>query len=156
MGAEPTAQVQNLAILFQNPIVAGTYLSAPYLIMLYLDIRERRKSKKEEEDLQETETIHAETAPAEQKETMITAVPDRKMQAKKSRQNHGMNFLYGASVACFLLAFTPLLLDSALATDIMGMTYKPVYAATFTVLGTLLLGLGIYSKTLPVLESSTT
>jgi hypothetical protein len=156
MGAAPTAQVQNLAILFQNPLVAGTYLSAPYLIMLHLDIRERRKNKKEEKNLQETETIHVEeTVPAEQKATMTTTLPDRKTHAKKSRQNRGMNFLYGASAACFLLAFAPLLLDGAFATNTLSMTYKPVYAATFTVLGALLLGLGIYSKNPHVLESST-
>ena len=157
MGAEPTAQVQSMAILFQNPLVAGIYLSAPYLIMLYLDIRERRKSKKVEQNLQKTETIHVEeTPPAEQKETLITAVPDKNMKAKKSRQNHGMNFLYGASVACFLLALTPLLLDNAFATNILAMAYKPVYVATFAILGTLLLGLGIYSKTPRALESPTT
>jgi hypothetical protein len=156
IGAEPTAQVQNMAILFQNPLVAGIYLSAPYLIMLYLDIRERRKSKKRDENLQETETIRVkEIPPAEQKETLITAVPGKSMKAKESRRNRGMNFLYGASVACFLLAFTPLLLDNAFAMNILAMAYKPVYVATFAVLGTLLLGLGIYSKTPCALESPT-
>jgi len=157
MGAEPTAQVQNMAILFQNPIVAGVYLSAPYLTMLYLDIRERRKGKKKEENLQESETIHVkETSPVEQEETVITTGPEKNLKAKKNRQNHGMHFLYGASVACFLLAFTPLLLDNAFATNILAMAYKPVYVATFAILGTLLLGLGIYSKIPRALESPTT
>jgi hypothetical protein len=156
MGAAPTAQVQNLAFLFQNPLVAGVYLSAPYLIMLYLDISERRKGKKEEENLQETETIHVkETPPAEQQETLITAVPDKNMKTRKSRQDRGMNFLYGAAVACFLLSFTPSLLENAFATNILAMAFKPVYVATLTIIGTLLLGLGIYSKTPRPLESPT-
>ncbi len=157
MGAEPAAQVQNMAILFRNPLGAGIYLSAPYLIMLYLDIRERRNGKKDEENLQETETIQViETPPTEQKETLITAVPHKNMKTKKSQQDRGMNFLYGASAVCFLLAFTPLLLDIAFATNILAMTYKPVYVATSAILGILLLGLGIYSKTPRVLESPTT
>lgn len=124
--------------------------------MLYLDIGERRKSKEEEENLQETETIHVkEPPPAEQQETLITAVPDKNMKTRKSRQDRGMNFLYGAAVACFLLAFTLPLLENAFATNILAMAFKPVYVATLTIIGTLLLGLGIYSKTPRPLESPT-
>ena len=156
MGAEPTAQLQNMAFLFRNPLGAGIYLSAPYLIMLYLDIRERRTGKKDEENLQETETIHIKEAPpAIQKEVLTTAIPRKNSKTTKSKQDRGMNFLYGASAVCFLLAFTPLLLDIAFATNILAVAYRPVYVATSAILGILLLGLGIYSETPRVLESPT-
>ena len=40
-------QIFGLAPLFQNPLVAATYLSLPYLLMLGFDIRGKRKNKNE-------------------------------------------------------------------------------------------------------------
>ena len=39
-------QILGLAPLFQNPLLAATYLSLPYLLMLGFDIRGKRKNKK--------------------------------------------------------------------------------------------------------------
>jgi len=39
-------QIFGLAPLFQNPLVAATYLSLPYLLMLGFDIRGKRKKEK--------------------------------------------------------------------------------------------------------------
>jgi len=40
-------QILGLAPLFQNPLLAATYLSLPYLLMLGFDIRGKRKNKNE-------------------------------------------------------------------------------------------------------------
>ena len=40
-------QILGLAPLFQNPVLAATYLSLPYLLMLGFDIRGKRKNKNE-------------------------------------------------------------------------------------------------------------
>lgn len=39
-------QITGLAPLFQNPLLAATYLSLPYLLMLGFDIRGKRKKEK--------------------------------------------------------------------------------------------------------------
>ena len=39
-------QILGLAPLFQNPLLAATYLSLPYLLMLGFDIRGKRKKEK--------------------------------------------------------------------------------------------------------------
>ena len=45
----PVHQLFNLAVLFQNPILAVGYLLIPYALMAFLDFRSRKKRKKEEE-----------------------------------------------------------------------------------------------------------
>jgi len=45
MGRQPIYQLGNLLMWLQNPVLAGAYLSLPYIFMLYLDIRSRRKTK---------------------------------------------------------------------------------------------------------------
>lgn len=40
-------QIYELAFWFENPLLSILYLSAPYLLMLYVDIRERRKKDNE-------------------------------------------------------------------------------------------------------------
>ena len=156
MGTQATAQVQNAASVFRNPLAAGMYLSAPYLIMLYLDLRERRKHTEDAESPQKAETLHVGVAsPVKQKETLMSEVPEQARSVKESRENREMRFLYGASAACFLLAFIPLLLDNVLATNILAPTHTPVHVGAFASLGILLLGLGIYSKAPRTVRSPT-
>ena len=45
IGRQPIYQLGNLLMWLQNPILAGAYLSVPYLFMLYLDVRSKKKSK---------------------------------------------------------------------------------------------------------------
>jgi len=45
MGSQPIYQLGSLMTWLRNPALAGAYLSAPYLFMLYLDIRSKRKTK---------------------------------------------------------------------------------------------------------------
>ena len=45
MGRQPIYQLGSLLMCLQNPVLAGAYLSLPYIFMLYLDIRSRRKTK---------------------------------------------------------------------------------------------------------------
>lgn len=47
-GGGSIGQISSLALLFHNPFLAIGYLSLPYLLMLGLDIRSRRKQKKKE------------------------------------------------------------------------------------------------------------
>jgi len=54
MGNSPVIQVEALSPLFQNPILAGVYLSVPYILMLYLDIHSRRSGKTEAEKSETT------------------------------------------------------------------------------------------------------
>jgi len=39
-------QIFSLAVFFHDPLLAGLYLSAPYLFMLFLDIRSHRDYKR--------------------------------------------------------------------------------------------------------------
>jgi len=47
MERQPIYQLGSVSTWLQNPILAGAYLSIPYLFMLYLDIRSKKKSKDE-------------------------------------------------------------------------------------------------------------
>lgn len=57
IGNSPIIQMKALSALFQNPILAGIYLSVPYVLMLYLDIHARRKGKTEEAEKSETTVL---------------------------------------------------------------------------------------------------
>jgi hypothetical protein len=50
------AQLLSFAFVFSNPILAGLYLALPYIVMIGLDVRGRRrnKAKKASTDLTET------------------------------------------------------------------------------------------------------
>ena len=50
------AQLLSFAFVFSNPIIAGLYLALPYIVMIGLDVRGRRrnKAKKASTDLTET------------------------------------------------------------------------------------------------------
>jgi hypothetical protein len=50
------AQLLSFAFVFSNPILAGLYLALPYLLMIGLDVRGRRKKKAEKESADLTET----------------------------------------------------------------------------------------------------
>lgn len=54
VGNNPAIQMETLSPLFQNPALAGLYLSVPYGIMLYLDICARRGGKTEEAEKSQT------------------------------------------------------------------------------------------------------
>lgn len=62
-GGGPTEQLFGLVALFYNPFLAVVYLLMPYLLMLTIDIRSRRKRKKDEE-LKEVTSIYIEEASA--------------------------------------------------------------------------------------------
>lgn len=66
-GGMPIDQLLNLAILFNNPFLAIAYLSIPYLLMLLLDIRSRKKHKKEKALGKVTATYLQDSVSAEQK-----------------------------------------------------------------------------------------
>lgn len=66
-GGQLNSQILSLATLFNNPFLAVIYLLMPYLIMLALDIRLRRKQKKKKELERVTEAYVEDTAVVEQK-----------------------------------------------------------------------------------------
>ena len=43
IGQGPLDQILGLAFLFQNPLIATAYMSVPYLLMLWFDIRGKKK-----------------------------------------------------------------------------------------------------------------
>lgn len=55
-GRQLVNYIESLSIWLQNPVLAALYLSAPYLFMFFLDIRSRRKDRKQKE-LQDVEFI---------------------------------------------------------------------------------------------------
>ena len=65
-GDRPVDQIFNLANLFSNPFLAAGYLSIPYLLMLTLDIRSRKRRKKDEL-LEEATVAYLEDVATEQK-----------------------------------------------------------------------------------------
>jgi hypothetical protein len=66
-GGGTTEQFFGLAALFYNPILAVIYLLMPYLLMLMIDIRARRKRKKSEELEGITSAYIEDTSASEQK-----------------------------------------------------------------------------------------
>jgi len=56
--ARPVAEIFSLNALLQNPILAVTYLLMPYILMITLDIRSRKKPKQmETKDTKKTEEM---------------------------------------------------------------------------------------------------
>lgn len=143
-------QMQNLFVWFQNPLVAGSFLSAPYLFMLYLDLHSRKKTKIEE-SMQETVTEYLEEpipteVPSTQIDDNTTISPNSvtDMQEDKvcpNKPEKRLNFLHGASVVCFLLAFFTLWFGGTF----LNTAFILFYAAFFIALGVILLRLGFYS-----------
>ena len=145
MGAEPTTQMQALAPWFQNPVVAGLYLSMPYLFMLYLDLRSRNRGAKED-------TLASAEAPSLEDSTLKEKNVTNDVANSDSETRNGtperrgpgrVNFLHGASVACFILAFVILWFGDASST-ILPILDELVYVTIFMTLGATLLGLGFY------------
>jgi len=147
IGTKPIAQIQTMSVWFQNSLIAGVYLSAPYLSMLYLDIHSRGKSVKEEEPKETEAVVFEEAVLAEQEvsETAITQETDEKDQVSQRESNGRMNFLYGASAVCFLLALITFWLGDTISSTVLGMWHRFVYVAVFISLGAILLSLGHYS-----------
>ena len=50
------AQLLSFSFLFSNPILAGLYLALPYIVMIGLDVRSRRKNKVKKASADFTET----------------------------------------------------------------------------------------------------
>jgi uncharacterized membrane protein len=67
-GGRSIEQWFSLAVLFYNPFLAVIYLLTPYFLMLTIDIRSRRKRKKEEE-LENVTTAYVEEVPAPEQKT---------------------------------------------------------------------------------------
>ena len=53
LGADTRMEVQTLSGAFMNPVIASLYLSAPYVFMLYLDIRSRRENVEEDREVKD-------------------------------------------------------------------------------------------------------
>lgn len=60
-GGRPMEQLFSLTALFYNPFLAVIYLLMPYLLMLMIDIRSRRKGKKDK-DLEKITSAYIEDA----------------------------------------------------------------------------------------------
>jgi hypothetical protein len=67
-GGRPIEQWFSLAVLFYNPFLAVIYLLMPYLLMLMVDIRSRRKRKKDEK-LERITTAYVEEASVPEQKT---------------------------------------------------------------------------------------
>lgn len=156
MGATPTTQMQAFSAWFQNPIVAGVYLSAPYFFMLYLDIHTRRKSKKErkeqeEQKLQETEALIMEEAAPEEQEviysegssgaTVVNAISPVYTDKIKGKSN----LLYGIAAICFILALVTFWFDRIIFSTLIAQQYKLLYITLFAGLGFILAIVGYYT-----------
>jgi hypothetical protein len=50
-GGTSLEQILNLSILFNNPFLAAIYLSIPYITMLALDLRARKKNKEKSREM---------------------------------------------------------------------------------------------------------
>ena len=148
MGANPASQIQSFSFWFQNPLIAGIYLCAPYILMLYLDIRSRKKARKEEQ-LQETESeqYSEEVILVEQEivENVDIQEVDQQSRMSHPRYKEKMHFLFGASAACFFLGIITFLLGDIISSAFLTTTYRFGYFAIFLILGVILLGLGFYS-----------
>lgn len=145
LGAEPTVQIQALSLWFQNPLIAGLYLSAPYLFMLFMDIRLRKTSKetKENQNIEETETTCL-MEPDQAQQYVITMTHNHNnVSYKESQRKSGrINFLHGTSAICFLLVFFILWFGDGVSSTLLPTAYRFTFAAMLIILGVVMLGLG--------------
>jgi hypothetical protein len=151
MGANPISQIQSLSYWFQNPLIAGIYLCAPYVFMLYLDIHSRKKAGKEEQFQEAESDQHSEEVILVEEEIDESVnIQEVEQQSRMSQPRHKekMRFLFGASVACFFLGIITFLLGDIISSVFLTKSYKFGYFAIFLILGFILLGLGFYSTDL--------
>ncbi len=148
VGSNPTTQVQTFSGWFQNPIIAGVYLSVPYILMLYIDIRSRRNAGKVEpvEEV-EREPLIKEAESTGQKTSDAVAIyeVDKKDKICQNKRGEKMHFLFGASAVCFFLGTITFLLGDMISTTILDPSYRFVFVIIFLILGLILLSLGFYS-----------
>lgn len=146
MGTNPTTQMRTMSVWFQNPLIAGIYLSVPYLFMLYLDIRSRKEGKREKKLEKIGAAYFEEGTPVEQEVSNAAASYEANEggQVCQRRSKGRINFLHGASAVCFLLAFFTFWFGDIIPSTILPMSYKLVYIVVFTALGATLLVLGLY------------
>lgn len=155
MGTTPNSQLQILSTWFQNPLLAGLYLSAPYVLMLYTDIRSRRSRR--EDGHQESAVIAEQTVDqgkmvlpegksvAHQVETLQTNEPSGAGLNSERRQSARVRYLYGTGVLCFFLALLTLWLDRFIFSAGLTSLSKLVYVTLFLGLGSLLILVGYYT-----------
>jgi len=146
VGTRPATQLQALNGWFQNPLIAALYLSAPYLLMLNLDIRTRKKIK-EQERLQAIDTAYlAEPTPIGQKTSDVAQIQTNKKTPVYQHENKGrMYFLFGVSAICFLFAIFTFWFGNLISNTIFSILHKFIYVAMFTTIGAILLCLGCIS-----------
>jgi len=126
VGTTAIQQVQTLSVWFQNPVIAGIYLSAPYAFMLYLDIhskKTRQEAGTMESDVQESDVIEEQVVQEEQE--IVSNLQDSCHSEKNREVNENMimelniesrsekktRYLYGTGILCFLFALLTLWLD---------------------------------------------
>jgi hypothetical protein len=137
--------MQVFSVWFQNPLIAGLYLSVPYVLMLYLDIHARKKGGQgelEEWKAPRTESLD-EFGKGEPETTEAPTLHRREQNEDPHSQNRPkLTFLYGAAVACFLLSVAVFWFGEAIFGPVLPMTHKLVYTAIFAALGAMLLIVG--------------
>ena len=75
--ARPVAEIFSLNVLLQNPFLAVTYLLMPYILMVTLDIRSRKKPKQiETEDAKKPEEMEQSSKTEEPSQTEETNDPE--------------------------------------------------------------------------------
>ncbi len=155
MGSTPNNQLRVLSTWFQNPLVAGLYLSVPYLLMLYIDMHSRRACR---------EDGHVESAViSEQVLDHETAVlPECKGGAPKAEASQTnktkdfvpnsvghpgvrIRYLYSCGILCFFLALLTLWLDRFIFSTGLTNLSKLFYVSLFLSSGSLLILLGHYA-----------
>ncbi|MCW4053120.1 MAG: hypothetical protein NWE78_07940 [Candidatus Bathyarchaeota archaeon] len=155
MGTSPNSQLQILSAWFQNPLLAGLYLSAPYVLMLYIDIRSRRSRR---EDVHQEGAVIAEQVVDPEKRVLPdgkgvaheveppqTKEPRRAGPSSEGQQSARVRYLYGAGALCFFLALLTLWLDRFIFSAGLTSLSKLVYVALFLGLGSLLIFIGYYA-----------
>ncbi len=137
MGTAPATQMQALIVWFQNPLIAVLYLSVPYLFMVYLDVRSKKRERKETL-LEETEKKYLEEVVPVVPEASDIAMlhkTEEKSQICQQKSKGRTNFLYGVSAVCFLLAIFASWFGDVISGTFLTMPYRIVYVAMFIALG---------------------
>ncbi len=155
MGTTPNNQLRILSIWFQNPLLAGLYLSAPYVLMLYIDIRSRRTRR--EDGHQESAVIAEQIVDHERTVLPECKGVDPTVKASQTNKTKGVNpssegqqsarirYLYGTGVLCFFLALLTLWLDRLIFSAGLTSLSKLFYVALFLSSGSLLIFVGYYT-----------
>lgn len=140
IGVNLTTQLQASSTWLTNPIAASLYLSAPYVLMLYIDLRSKIRQQKTEELLGADAAFAVDQAPTGEKfeECRPEVSSPKKEHGQALQVRSRISYLHGTGVVCLLIAAFTLWIGNFILTAphvILNATVQMAFAAILLWLG---------------------